>query len=115
MTTSLGAQSSPLIDRALELLASGPADSQTLVSHVCSLPGAPPNIAEHMATAIFAGHGRFARGKDGRWFIREAPLASAAANELNQLSYIVVDVETTGGAPYSGDRVIEIGAVRVDA
>jgi DNA polymerase-3 subunit epsilon len=32
---------------------------------------------------------------------------------LTNLSYVVVDVETTGGRPYAGDRVTEIAAVAV--
>jgi DNA polymerase III subunit epsilon len=32
---------------------------------------------------------------------------------LSALSYVVVDVETTGGRPYAGDRVTEIAAVTV--
>src|ERR1043166_4802931 len=61
-----------LTHRAATLLAAGPADAQTLISYVCQLPGAPPMIAEHMATALFAGHTRFARRSDGRWCLRES-------------------------------------------
>ena len=35
------------------------------------------------------------------------------ADLLSSLSYVVVDVETTGGRPWSGDRITEIAAVRV--
>jgi DNA polymerase III subunit epsilon len=34
--------------------------------------------------------------------------------ELHTLPYAVVDVETTGGSPWSGDRVTEVAAVYVD-
>lgn len=34
--------------------------------------------------------------------------------ELHTLPYVVVDVETTGGAPTGGDRVTEVAAVHVD-
>ena len=37
----------------------------------------------------------------------------APADLLASLSYVVVDVETTGGRPWSGDRITEIAAVRV--
>ena len=33
--------------------------------------------------------------------------------DLSRLSYVVVDVETTGGSPFSGHRVTEIAAVVV--
>ena len=46
---TLGSTDSVLTDRAAEFLATGPANSQALISHVCQLPGAPLNIAEHMA------------------------------------------------------------------
>src|SRR5205814_1700391 len=68
---TLGATDSVLTDRAAEFLATGPANSQALISHVCQLPGAPLNIAEHMAAALFAGHVKFARLTDGRWRLRD--------------------------------------------
>jgi DNA polymerase III subunit epsilon len=34
--------------------------------------------------------------------------------ELHTLPFVVVDVETTGGSPWSGDRVTEVAAVYVD-
>ena len=70
---TLGDADTPLTTRAAELLATGPADAQALISYVCQLPGAPLNIAEHMAAALFAGHQRFVRDRDGRWRLREAP------------------------------------------
>ena len=114
---TLGDADTPLTTRAAELLATGPADAQALISYVCQLPGAPLNIAEHMAAALFAGHQRFVRDRDGRWRLREpSPVSgwSAVASEaLDQQSYIVVDVETTGARAFGGDRVTEIAAVLV--
>lgn len=40
--------------------------------------------------------------------------AAGAADRLADLSYVVVDVETTGGRPYAGDRITEIAAVVVE-
>jgi DNA polymerase III epsilon subunit family exonuclease len=107
-----------LTHRAATLLAAGPADAQTLISYVCQLPGAPPMIAEHMATALFAGHGGFTRDATGRWRLKTTPddvsiAASASALALECESFIVVDVEATGSAAYRGDRIVEIAAVRV--
>lgn len=34
--------------------------------------------------------------------------------DLHTLPFVVVDVETTGGSPWSGDRVTEVAAVHVD-
>jgi DNA polymerase III subunit epsilon len=132
-----------LTSRAFDYLAQGPADVVDLIGHICSLPGAPRKVAEHMAHALFAGRREFVRGLDGRWMIsdvrpnqreagsgkpnagsrtREAAsaplhpsrLATRFSNEpLQKLSYVVVDTETTGGRHGSGDRITEIAAVVV--
>ena len=41
------------------------------------------------------------------------PVACDPADLLASLSYVVVDVETTGGRPWSGDRITEVAAVVV--
>jgi len=132
-----------LTSRAFDYLAQGPADVVDLIGHICSLPGAPRKVAEHMASALFAGRHEFARGLDGRWMISDARTnrqeanggaresgngvvftaryssassrsPSRFANEpLQKLSYVVVDTETTGGRHGSGDRITEIAAVVV--
>lgn len=126
----MGLTSSPidtlLTERALDFLAGGPADAVALIEHVCQMPGAPRVVAEQMAMALFAGHPGFSRDELGRW--RLAPLTSALAaaapfeaqalagpvhDELRTLSYVVVDVETTGSSPWNGDRVTEIAAIVV--
>ena len=124
---SLGTTDTVLTERAASYLASGPADAQALISHVCQLPGAPPMIAEHMAAALFAGHQRFRRTSDGRWTLRALPVETATwtsskrrgarvtarGSQLDRESFIVVDVEATGSRAYHGDRVTEIAAVHV--
>lgn len=133
-----------LTSRAADFLSAGPADVVDLIGHICSLPGAPRIVAEHMAQAMFSGRGEFVRIPDGRWMLADPirqpysphrspdrapdphPLAHAwreprAARALAQppseplrgMSYVVVDVETTGGRPYTGDRITEIAAVVV--
>lgn len=129
MSPTLGDADTVLTERAASYLAAGPADAQALISYVCQLPAAPSMIAEHMAAALFAGHERFARTRDGRWTLRErlaaaswgAPAAgrrrskraAPAAAPLHEESFIVVDVETTGSRPNYGDRVTEVAAVHV--
>ena len=115
---TLGVADTLLTDRAADFLAAGPADPQSLISHVCQLPGAPLNVAEHMAAALFSGHHKFARDTDGRWRLRESlpdtptwPLTAIAG--LQHEAFVVVDVETTGTSPGRGDRVTEVAAVRV--
>jgi DNA polymerase III subunit epsilon len=123
MTASAGitldGSESLLTARAADFLAAGPADAQALISHVCQLPGAPRNIAEHMAVALFAGHQRFARDRIGRWCLKDgnptAPWPAPATRELGRESFAVVDVETTGSRPTGGDRVTEVAVVLVRA
>lgn len=104
----------------------GEADDVTLISHVCDLPGAPPRVAERLAAALCGRDTVFVRGVDGRW--RLAPVAGSSAKAsstiastamaaglsvLDGLSYVVVDVETTGSRHWDGDRVTEVAAVVV--
>jgi DNA polymerase-3 subunit epsilon len=113
---SLGGSDTLLTSRAADFLAAGPADAQSLISHVCQLPGAPKNIAEHMATALFAGHKRFARDGVGRWCLRDGSASVAwpsVAKTLREESFAVVDVESTGSRHTAGDRITEIGVVIV--
>jgi len=121
-----------LTTRAAQFLAAGPADVVDLIGHICSLPGAPRIVAEHMAQAMFSGRKEFARNADGRWmllhpaaqpygsFARGSALSGVIpcgdqieAEPLRAMSYVVVDVETTGGRAFLGDRVTEIACVVV--
>jgi DNA polymerase III subunit epsilon len=123
-TVSLGDTQSLLADRAADFLAAGPADAASLVSYVCQLPGAPAQVAEHMAAALFAGQRRFARRSDGRWQLRDGAADAAIARPANcdlsppsrrelAESFAVVDVETTGIRAGGGDRVTEVAVVHV--
>src|SRR6185436_20397925 len=60
-----------LTTRAQEFLSTGPADVVDLIGHICSLPGAPRIVAEHMAHAMFAGRPQFVRTDDGRWMLAD--------------------------------------------
>lgn len=131
-------QDTLLTSRALDYLATGPADVVDLIGHICNLPKAPRIVAEHMAQAMFAGRGEFMMTTDGRWTLADVgaqpstadrapgiPRALAARNRdratsreqsaepLSSLSYVVVDTETTGGSHMSADRITEIAAVVV--
>lgn len=118
-----------LTERALELLARGPAHAVPLIEYVCQMPGAPKVVAEQMALALFAERPEFTRDEDGRWCLAAAflavapmadgrvPMAHAARGtrhkELSSLTFAVVDVETTGMAATDGDRITEIAVVIV--
>lgn len=115
-----------LAERARDYLRGGPADVVPLVEHVCQLPGPPRVVAEHLAQTLLASLPEFARGADGLWRLADRPAAPEelggpaarriAANRgplLTSLSYVVVDVETTGGRAAGGDRITEIACVVV--
>lgn len=114
-SVTLGNADTPLTSRAADFLAAGPADAASLISYVCQLPGAPATVAEHMATALFAGHARFARDRVGRWMLRDAVAMADAdiSRSLEQESFVVVDCETTGSRSLAGDRITEVAVVRV--
>lgn len=112
-----------LTTRALDYLSRGPADVVDLIGHICALPGAPRIVAEHMAHAMFAGRPQFVRTDDGRWMLADltrTPYSASGKSRstvgdepLNELSYVVVDTETTGGRSWLNDRITEIAAVVV--
>lgn len=71
--TSIREADTALALRARELLADGPLDSVSLVAQVCQMSGAPPVVAEHLVTTLFAGRSEFARDEDGRWRLAGFP------------------------------------------
>lgn len=103
--------------KAAELLGAGPADAATLVAYACGMPVRPGAVAEHMAVALFAGHPEFARDAvTGLWklMLLAPPVAVVDGPvDLDRLTYAVVDVESTGGLPDRGDRIIEVAIVQI--
>jgi DNA polymerase-3 subunit epsilon len=86
------------------------------------MSGAPALVAEHMALALFSERAELCRNDEGHWCLAALPDDSAAepagsqprgARVLNELDYVVVDVETTGGSAHRGHRITEIAAVCV--
>jgi DNA polymerase III subunit epsilon len=103
-----------LVSRARDYLTAGPATAQQLIASVCQLTGVPAAIAEHMTAALLADVPTIRRDASGLWGLH-APARPEARGcaRLDALSYVVVDVETTGGRPLYGDRITEIAAVVV--
>jgi DNA polymerase-3 subunit epsilon len=110
---TLGARDTFLTDRAANLLTRGPASSMTVVREVCQLTAVPAALADHLAVALLAADGRFARGGDGAWTL--APITSVALDDdsLDGTSFVVVDVEATGTRALDGDRITEVAVVQV--
>jgi DNA polymerase-3 subunit epsilon len=76
-------------------------------------------VAEQLAFALFMETPDVQRDPEGRWsLVRKRPATARTRKEiarhpLDSLTYVVVDVETTGGSPWGGDRITEFGAVTV--
>jgi DNA polymerase-3 subunit epsilon len=103
-----------LVSRARDYLAAGPATAQQLIAAICRISGVPAQIAEHMTATLLADVPAIRRADSGLWEFAAAERSSAVgATRLDALSYVVVDVETTGGRPMHGDRITEIAAVVV--
>ncbi len=102
---------SGLAARAEELVRASPRTTEALARRVLGLRSAPAGMAERMVRELLSDHPRLAADGDGVWRLRERPGGEEAS--LEELDYVVVDVETTGATPSEGDRVTEIAAVEV--
>ena len=106
--------------RAAHRLASGPLDSVTLMCDVCKVERLQADAAERMAIALLSSHPEFTRLPSGHWALtipaETEPNASAdtgSGGSLLDVSFAVVDVETTGTSPVAGDRITEIAIAQV--
>jgi len=93
------------------LAADGPMPAAPLARQVLGLERVDERIAERLVGTLLAGDTAFERTGDGRWRLSSLCF-EGATRSIREVPFVVVDVETTGGHP-PGDRVIEIGAVRV--
>ncbi|HLA39242.1 MAG TPA: 3'-5' exonuclease [Candidatus Glassbacteria bacterium] len=101
-----------LLENTLRLLEAGPLSSVEICRRVLMLERAPALLADSVVAAMLEPDPRFERLGDGRWAACGGRL-SPAMEELSRVSFVVVDVETTGFRP-PADRVIELGMVRVE-
>lgn len=102
--------SSPLVARALEEIREAPRTTETLAREVLGVRSAPARLAERLVRELLEDHPRLRVDSGGVWHLRSSTSPSA---RLEELDYVVVDVETTGTSPSKGDRVTEIAAVEV--
>jgi DNA polymerase-3 subunit epsilon len=93
------------VDRALDYLGAGPADSTRLAHEVLGVPAATPHIADRLAAALLGSDPRVRQRVDSRWELVQQAVGSP---RIADCTFAVVDVETTGSSPGRGDRVIEI-------
>ncbi|MBI4518704.1 MAG: GIY-YIG nuclease family protein [Deltaproteobacteria bacterium] len=90
----------------------GGATTGELLDLVFTQPGGDREFGPRFVQALLAGDPRFSFCRaEQRWV---ATVHAALARSLAETAFVVVDVETTGGAPQRGDSIIEIGAVRVE-
>ncbi|MFI5394876.1 MAG: exonuclease domain-containing protein [Candidatus Binatia bacterium] len=86
------------------------ASPRELLDLVFTQPGADPEFGPRFLHALLAPDPRFGwRAEDGTWYAR---LHGALARRLYDTTFVVVDLETTGGAA-SPANIIEIGAARI--
>ncbi len=97
-----------LVDRAIELLANGPASAGVLATKVLGLPNAPPAVADRIAAALLGADPRVRQQVDGRWALVAVAQGSPL---LDECAFAIVDVETTGMRAAGDDRITEIAVV----
>jgi DNA polymerase III epsilon subunit family exonuclease len=99
---------STLAERALALLAAGPADAQVLARDVMGLAATPPAVAARLAVALLGADPRVRQLDDGRWSLAGGAQGSPL---LSTCTFAVVDVETTGMRAAGEDRITDIAVV----
>jgi len=104
--------SATLAERAALYLSEGPRGPDDIARDVLGLARASGVVAERLVAALLGADPRFAFDVEGRW--SSVPEPALASVPLAELSFAVVDVETTGMRARNGDRVTEVAVVHVD-
>ncbi len=103
---------SDLVARALAAIRERPIGTDALARRVFGLSRAPEGLAARLVWDLLGSDRRVAVDAAGIWRPAEVP-AEPGDPSLAGLEFAVVDVETTGGSPARGDRVVEFACVRV--
>jgi len=101
---------STLLERVLAQLRLEPRTPSTLCHEVLGLLGAPAVICDRVAIALLGADPRVRQLEDGRWGL--VPEAQGSPL-LDDCTFAVVDVETTGMRAANGDRITEIAVAVV--
>jgi DNA polymerase-3 subunit epsilon len=104
-------ESSSLLSHALDLIEEGPQPTSRLAGRVFGLKNGPPGLAARMVFELLADDHRVDVDADGIW--RLAAPGSHEERRLDALTFVVVDVETTGIPVTKGGRIIEVATVEV--
>ncbi len=100
-----------LAARALSLIREEPRTSAELARQVLGVRRSPPELTERLARELLRGDPRVRVDAKGMWRLRRR--GRPAPRRLDELAYAVVDVETTGGGPRNGGRIVEVAIVQV--
>ena len=100
-----------LIDRAIARLSKGPATTADLAFEILALRG-NPSAAASAVFALLSSEPRVRVDRAGIWSI-VSTARHAPSTQLRLMDWVVVDVETTGGSPALGGRIIEFAAVHI--
>ncbi len=103
---------SDLVGRALEAIREGPIATDALARSVFGLRSAPAGLAARLVYELLGDDRRVSVDGGGVWRVAASRDAERDA-KLSEIEFAVVDVETTGGSPARGDRVVEFACVRV--
>lgn len=99
-----------LVRTAADLLAAGPVHTIDVARRVLGLTG-HPGAASAAVFHLLGADPRFQVDREGVWTLDASVVPLGAP--LHAVPFAVVDVETTGGAPWSGHRVIDLSIVEV--
>jgi DNA polymerase-3 subunit epsilon len=87
------------------------ATARELLDLIFTRPGADREFGPRFLQALLGADARFAfSAATDRWI---ATAHAALAQPLDAATWVIVDLETTGGAPTRGHGIIEIGALKV--
>jgi DNA polymerase III subunit epsilon len=101
---------STLAERVLLALHNGPASALQLCHTIVGLPGAPRAVCDRIAIALLGADPRVRQISEGFWGL--VPEAQGSPL-LDECTFAVVDVETTGVRAGGNDRITEIAVVVV--
>jgi DNA polymerase-3 subunit epsilon len=101
------------VRRALETVGRAPIETSDLAREVFGLSQAPPGLASRLVFDLLGEDVRFSVDAAGVWRLAGAD-AARARPRLCDMSFAVVDVETTGSSLQRGARIVEFSAVLVE-
>ncbi|MCL7967658.1 MAG: 3'-5' exonuclease [marine benthic group bacterium] len=103
---------SELVRRAVETIDRAPIATQELAREVFGIQMAPAGLASRLVFDLLADDHRVTVDTAGVWSRAVRPHA-VRDRRLSEIEFAVVDVETTGGSPARGDRIVEFACVHV--